>query len=140
DVIQEFYGAPLIAISDAQASSLPQANWQSTIYHGLPLTPERFNSSPHNYLAFLGRISPEKRLDSAINIAIQAGIPLKIAAKIGEDDRAYFHDVIQPMLNHPLIEFIGEIDESQKPDLLGNALAPLFMVDWPEPFGPATIE
>lgn len=140
DVIQEFYGAPLIAISDAQASSLPQANWQSTIYHGLPLTPERFNSSPHNYLAFLGRISPEKRLDSAINIAIQAGIPLKIAAKIGEDDRAYFHDVIRPMLGHPLIEFIGEISESQKPDFLGNALALLFMVDWPEPFGLAMIE
>ncbi len=140
EVIREFYGAPLIAISDNQASFLPQGNWQSTIYHGLPLNPERFNPTPQNYVAFLGRVSPEKRLDSAINVAIQAGIPLKIAAKVGDEDLAYFHEVIEPMLDHPLIEFIGEISESQKPDFLGNALALLFMVDWPEPFGLAMIE
>lgn len=139
-IVDAFYDCPLVAISDSQASPLPRANWIATIYHGLPLHPEHFNPTPQNYLAFLGRISPEKRVDSAIQIAKQAGIPLKIAAKIGDEDRAYFHNVIQPMLDHPLIEFVGEISEAQKPDFLGNALALLFMVDWPEPFGLAMIE
>jgi glycosyltransferase involved in cell wall biosynthesis len=115
-------------------------NWVGTVYHGLPRNLLKFTSEPGNYLAFLGRMSPEKRPDLAIEIARRSGIPLKIAAKIDRTDRAYFETVIKPMLSNPGVEFIGEIKDSQKQQFLSGALALLFPVDWPEPFGLVMIE
>ncbi len=137
---QEYAEVPLVSISDAQRIHLPQANWAATIHHGLP--PELYTFQPHpsSYLLFLGRISPEKRPDSAIRVACRAGVPLRIAAKVDKADREYFETTIRPLLGHPLIEFIGEADEQQKRVLLGDALALLFPIDWPEPFGLVMIE
>jgi len=131
-----------ISISDAQRQFQPGINWAATVYHGLPLDLSPFQSSqaPAPFLLFLGRISPEKRPDSAIRIACQAGLPLRIAAKVDPVDLAYFETTIRPLLNHPLIEFIGEVNEEQKRALLGDALALLFPIDWPEPFGLVMIE
>jgi len=137
---REFSEISLASISDAQREPLPWVNWQATVHHGIPRDLFRFREQPGNYLAFLGRTSPEKRLDAAIKIAIRAGIPLKIAAKVDKADREYFQTSIKPLLDHPLIEFIGEIGEEQKNDFLGNALALLFPIDWPEPFGLVMIE
>jgi len=132
---------PLISISNDQRRPLPWANWQSTVYHGLPLDLHRYNHpAKGNYLAFLGRISPEKRLDRAIEIATRAGMKLKIAAKIDAVDREYFHQIIEPLLANPLVECIGEIADRDKQDFLGNAYALLFPIDWPEPFGLVIIE
>jgi glycosyltransferase involved in cell wall biosynthesis len=129
-----------VSISNAQRLPLPWINWQATIYHGLPVDLYEFDERPRNYLAFLGRISPEKRVDRAIEISRRAGIELKIAAKVDSVDREYFREEISPLLKHPLVEFIGEISESDKGDFLGNAQALLFPIDWPEPFGLAMIE
>jgi glycosyltransferase involved in cell wall biosynthesis len=131
---------PLVSISDAQRAHLPFANWVGTVHHGL--TPERFRFSakPSGYLAFLGRISPEKGPDRAIAIAKRLGLPLKMAAKVGEADEAYFRSVIAPLLDHPLIDFIGEIGEAEKSAFLGGAEALLFPIAWPEPFGLVMIE
>lgn len=139
-VYRHFPQMPLVSISDDQRRPMPPVNWRATIHHGLP--PALYPFSPHGdgYLAFLGRIAPEKRPDRAIAIAKQSGVPLKIAAKVDRADREYFECKIAPLLDHPLIEFIGEIDDSQKPDFLGNALALLFPIDWPEPFGLVMIE
>jgi glycosyltransferase involved in cell wall biosynthesis len=117
-------------------------NWATTVYHGLPLDLYPFHSSqaPPPFLLFLGRISPEKRPDSAIRIACQTGLPLRIAAKVDPVDQAYFETTIRPLLDHPLIEFMGEVNETQKRVLLGDALALLFPIDWPEPFGLVMIE
>jgi glycosyltransferase involved in cell wall biosynthesis len=132
---------PLVSISNAQRRPMPlDANWLATIPHGLPPRVCPFNPDGGGYLAFLGRISPEKRPDRAIEIAKQAGIPLKIAAKVDAADLAYFKAQIEPLLDHPLIEFIGEIGETQKSEFLGKARALLFPIDWPEPFGLVMIE
>ncbi|MEW5746400.1 MAG: glycosyltransferase family 4 protein [Nitrospirota bacterium] len=137
---REFSDIPLISISDAQRKPLSWANWQATVYHGLPNGLYRLNESPGSYLVFIGRISPEKGLELAVEVAKQADIPLKIAAKVGKADEAYYKEAIRPLLNHPLIEFLGEVGEREKQELLGNALAFLFPIDWPEPFGLAVIE
>jgi glycosyltransferase involved in cell wall biosynthesis len=137
---RQFADMPVVSISDAQRDPLPWLNWQGTVYHGLPLDLYRLYPEPGGYLAFLGRISPEKRVDRAIKIAIELGQPLRIAAKVSKADREYFEVEIRPLLAHPLIEFIGEIGEAEKNEFLGNARALLFPVDWPEPFGLAVIE
>ncbi len=137
---QEFSDVPLISISDAQRQPLPMANWISTIHHGLPETLLEFHPDPEPYLAFLGRISPEKRVDRAIAIATALGWKLRIAAKIDPADVEYFERDIQPLLANPLVEFIGEIDERQKNTFLGRARALVFPIDWPEPFGLVMIE
>jgi glycosyltransferase involved in cell wall biosynthesis len=131
---------PLVSISDAQRTYLPFANWVGTVYHGLDPSMFRFNSAGGGYLAFLGRMSPEKRPDRAIAIARRLGMPLKMAAKVDSPDVAYFHEKIEPLLDDPLVEFIGEIGEAQKSDFLGRATALLFPIDWPEPFGLVMIE
>ena len=140
-IFEQFKTRPLISISDAQRKPLPWANWVSTVHHGVPNDHLKFNPKGGKYLAFLGRIAPEKRPDIAIEVARKAGIPLKIAAKVDEVDRAYFKNTIEPLINAaPGVEFIGEINESQKSEFLGNALALLFTIDWPEPFGLVMIE
>lgn len=137
-----FSDVPLVAISNSQRSQLPMANFVATIYHGL--RPDRVPFTPEpkgGYLAFLGRISPEKRPDRAIEIAQRTGMPLKIAAKVDRADRGYWEDVIRPMLVDNLnVEYIGEISDREKPEFLGNAAALLFPIDWPEPFGIVMIE
>jgi len=130
----------LVSISKAQRKPLSWANWVGNVYHGLPANQLHLHREPGKYLAFLGRISPEKRVDRAIKIALQAGMPLKIAAKIDRVDRPYYETEIKPLLNNPNIELIGEIGEQQKDDFLGNAYAYLFPIDWPEPFGLTMIE
>ncbi|AMB86580.1 glycosyl transferase [Pseudomonas agarici] len=140
-IFNRFSQVPVVSISNSQRLPLQQANWLSTIYHGLPenlLQP--IPGSRPGYLAFLGRISPEKRLDKAIRIAEQAGLPLKVAAKIDNVDRAYYEAVIKPLMSLPHVEYVGEINESEKNAFLGNALALLFPIDWPEPFGLVMIE
>jgi glycosyltransferase involved in cell wall biosynthesis len=137
---REFRDMPVISISNAQREPLPFANWQGTVYHGLPLDLYTFRPEPGRYLAFLGRISPEKRLDRAIRIALRTGLELKIAAKVDRVDKEYFESVIKPLLKEPGIEYLGEIGEGEKDEFLGNALALLFPIDWPEPFGLVMIE
>lgn len=139
-VYQTFRDMPLVSISDAQRRPLPNANWLSTVHHGMPGSLISYSERPRTYLAFLGRISPEKRPDRAIQIAIAAGLPLRLAAKIDAVDREYFDQTIRPYLDHPLIEFVGEINDAQKEDFLGGAKALLFPIDWPEPFGLVMIE
>ncbi len=136
----EFDDVPLISISSSQRSPIPHVNWQGTVYHGLPLSLYSHSEGPGSYLAFLGRISPEKRLDRAIEIAGRTGIPLRIAAKVDKADEEYFYKEIKPRLNHRDVIFLGEIGEDQKEHFLGNALALLFPIDWPEPFGLVMIE
>ena len=136
----EFSDMPLASISNAQREPLPRANWRATVYHGLPEDLYRFRRTPGSYLAFIGRISPEKRVDRAIEIAKRGGFPLRIAAKVDRADELYFESVIEPMLRHPLIEYIGEIGENEKDAFLGDAYALLFPIDWPEPFGLVMIE
>ena len=131
---------PLISISNDQRKPLPQANYIATIHHGIPPDLHRPSFEQGNYLAFLGRISPEKRPDRAIKIARAAGIPLKIAAKVDKVDEDYFRNEILPLIDGPGVEFIGEINERQKTKFLGEAGALLFPVDWPEPFGLVMIE
>jgi glycosyltransferase involved in cell wall biosynthesis len=136
----EFPELPFISVSDAQRAPLPRQNWVATVHHGLPSLELSFHPEPGSYLAFLGRISPEKRVDRAIEIAKACNAPLKIAAKVDPADREYFAATIEPLLSHPLVEFIGEIGESEKGDFLGHARALLFPIDWPEPFGLVMIE
>jgi glycosyltransferase involved in cell wall biosynthesis len=145
--LKPFYAAfpdiPLVSISNSQRRPLPRhINWVGNVPHGLPRDLLPFNAdSKGNYLAFLGRISPEKRPDRAIDIALRAGMPLKIAAKIDKVDRAYWTEAIAPKIAaHASVEFVGEINERQKADFLGNASALLFPIDWPEPFGLVMIE
>jgi glycosyltransferase involved in cell wall biosynthesis len=137
---QEFAEVPVISISDAQRQPLSWLNWQGTVYHGLPEDLYRFHETPGTYLAFLGRISPEKRVDRAVEIAKGIGMELKIAAKVDAVDRAYFERTVAPLLEEPLVEYIGEIGDSEKDAFLGNAYALLFPIDWPEPFGLVMIE
>lgn len=136
----EYADMPVVSISDEQRRPQPLANWQATVYHGLPADTYRFNPDPGSYLAFLGRMSKEKRVDRAIAIAEKVGMPLKIAAKIDPNDREYFESRVAPLLDHPLVEFVGEISSSEKSDFLGDARALLFPIDWPEPFGLVMVE
>lgn len=137
---QEFHEIPLISISDAQRKPFPNANWISTVYHGLPNDLYKFTETPSRYLSFVGRISPEKRVDRAIKLAIRTEIPIKIAAKIDKTDEEYYLAKIKPLMKHSLVEYVGEISEEEKSRFLGNSLAMLFLVNWPEPFGLAMIE
>jgi glycosyltransferase involved in cell wall biosynthesis len=135
-----FPNEPQVSISDAQRTPLAFANWAGTVYHGLPADLYQLQPGPGRYLAFLGRISPEKRVDRAIEIAQRLDMPLKIAAKVATFDQPYFEQQIKPLFADPRIEFIGEIGEAEKQDFLGKASALLFPVDWPEPFGLVMIE
>ena len=139
-VFREFADMPLVSISDAQRRPLPWANWEATIHHGLPAHLYAYHSQHQGYLAFLGRISPEKRPDHAIEVAKRTGLPLRIAAKVDPADLQYYRSEIEPLLDHPLIEFIGEISDAEKNDFVGNALALVCPYDWPEPFGLVLIE
>jgi glycosyltransferase involved in cell wall biosynthesis len=141
EVYRRWTNYPLVSISDDQRKPISFANWIGTVHHGLPSDSLTFHLRSEGYLAFLGRISPEKRPDRAIEIARRCGKRLKIAAKVDAADRAYWAEVIEPMIRHePLIEFIGEIGETEKSAFLGGADALLFPIDWPEPFGLVMIE
>jgi glycosyltransferase involved in cell wall biosynthesis len=137
-----FRGLPLVSISDAQREPLRalDLHWADTVYHGLPLSEYPFSASGGDYLAFLGRASPEKRPDLAITAAVRAGVPLKIGAKIDRVDEEYFERDVAPLLGHPLVEFLGEIGGEERVRLLRGARAVLFPIDWPEPFGLVLIE
>ena len=139
-VYKRFRDAALVSISDIQRTPLPGVNWVATVHHGMPRNLLRFNERRGSYLAFIGRISPEKGIDRAIEVALRSGVPLKIAAKVDVVDREYFEAVIKPLIKPPMIEYIGEIDDDQKNEFLGGALALMFSIDWPEPFGLAMIE
>jgi glycosyltransferase involved in cell wall biosynthesis len=131
---------PVVSISDAQRDPLPKLSWQGTVHHGLPKDHFTFHRSQGTYLAFLGRTSPEKGLDRAIEIAKAAGMPLKVAAKVDRVDQEYFDTCIRPLLDDSEVEFLGELGFPQKNDFLGNAAALLFPISWPEPFGLVMIE
>jgi glycosyltransferase involved in cell wall biosynthesis len=137
---RRFHDVPVVSISNSQRRPLPWLNWQGTVYHGL--TDDLYSFRPHagGYLAFLGRLSPEKRVDRAIDIARRCGVPLKIAAKVDAADKEYYARAVQGLLDRPGVEFIGEIGEREKAPFLGNAMALLFPIDWPEPFGMVMIE
>src|SRR5262245_5325137 len=136
----EFSDLPVVSVSDAQREPMPKQNWVGTVYHGLPNRELQFSAGAGTYLAFLGRISPEKRLDRAIAIAKACGVPLRIAAKVDPADQVYFEREIKSLLDDPLIEYLGEISEGDKAAFLGGAIALLFPIDWPEPFGLVMIE
>jgi glycosyltransferase involved in cell wall biosynthesis len=136
----EFSDMPLVSISDAQRTPLPQANWLATVYHGLAIGAEHFNPHPEDYLVFVGRISREKRPDRAVAIAKALGSKLKIAAKVDPADRDYYEREIAHLFQSPLVEDKGELDEASKLDLIGRARALLMPIDWPEPFGLVAIE
>jgi glycosyltransferase involved in cell wall biosynthesis len=137
---RRFNQMPLVSISHAQREPVGEVNWVGNVYHGLPADLHVPSEEHGKYLAFLGRISPEKRPDRAIRIALKAGMPLKIAAKVDRADREYFETQIKPLLKNPRIEYIGEITDAEKTAFLGNAYAYLFPIDWPEPFGLTMIE
>ena len=140
-IYREYADMPVVSISNAQRVPLPNANWQGTVYHGLPdLYAFHPNSGSGSYLAYLGRICPEKRPDHAIEIAKRVGMPLRIAAKVDPVDQEYFETQIAPELDHPLVEYLGEITDAEKCDFLGKAAAVLCPYDWPEPFGIVLIE
>ncbi|HTP67443.1 MAG TPA: glycosyltransferase family 4 protein [Dongiaceae bacterium] len=136
---QQFDRLPLVSISQSQRQPLGRVQWIGNVYHGLPVNSFRLNPRGGDYLAFLGRISPEKRPDRAIEIAQKAGMKLKIAAKVDKADVDYF-ETIRPLIEQPHVEFVGEIQETEKQEFLGNAYAYLFPIDWPEPFGLTMIE
>ena len=137
---RHFCDMPLISISNSQRSPLPWLPWQGTVYHGLPLDLYSFSPKADDYFVFVGRISPEKRVDRAIKVAQHAGRRLYIAAKVDKVDEAYFDECIKPLLGDPLIEYLGELGEEEKHSLLQGATALLFLIDWPEPFGLVVIE
>jgi len=139
-LMQEYQNLPLVSISAAQRKPIPDCRWQATVHHGLPRRLFHLQEATDGYLAFLGRISPEKRVDRAIEIATRLQTPLRIAAKVDTADKVYFREQIEPLLDNPLVDFIGEIGESEKQDFLGRAQALLFPIDWPEPFGLVMIE
>ena len=139
-LFREFNDMRLVSISDAQRDPMPWASWLATVHHGIPGDLHRPRYSSGDYLAFLGRISPEKRVDRAIEIARRARMPLRVAAKIDDADRTYFESEISDLLANSDVEFVGEIGEQDKSEFLGNAAALLFPIDWPEPFGLVMIE
>ena len=136
----EFPDQPVVSISDDQRRPLPWLNWQGTVYHGLPEDLIPFREAPGDYLAFLGRVSPEKRVDRAVEIARRSGMKLKIAAKIDKADEKYFHEEIEELFCDPAVEYLGELGGADKRRFLGGAKALLFPIDWPEPFGLVMIE
>jgi glycosyltransferase involved in cell wall biosynthesis len=136
----EFKDCGLVSISNNQRTPVPGANWIETVYHGLPPGLYAPSETPENYLVYIGRISREKKVEAAIDIAIQAELPLKIAAKIDKLDQSYFEQEIKPLLDHPLVEYVGEVDDAEKNKLIASALAFLHPIDWPEPFGLSMIE
>ncbi|MGE5477018.1 MAG: glycosyltransferase family 4 protein [Bacteroidales bacterium] len=137
---REFDDVPLVSISDAQRRPIPWARWVATVHHGLPVDLLQPTLQPGSYLAFLGRFSHEKRFDRAVAIARACGLPLKVAAKADPEEGPYFEQVVRPLLDDPLVEWVGEIGEDGKAAFLGGALAHLFPIDWPEPFGVVMIE
>jgi len=137
---EEYQDMPVVSISDSQRQPLPNARWHRTIYHGLPVDLYAPGDGDGGYLLFLGRISPEKRVDRAIDVATRAGMKLKIAAKISDVDVPYFKEHIEPLLQQSNVEFIGEVGESEKGELIAGARALLFLIDWREPFGLVMIE
>lgn len=137
---RQFSAVPLISISHSQRAPLPAVNWIDTVYHGLPAELYSFSAAAGSYFAFLGRLSPDKRVDRAIEIAERCGMPLYIGAKIDEADEAYFNERIKPLLAKPGVNYLGEIGEEEKRELLQHAKALLFPIDWPEPFGLVMIE
>lgn len=139
-VYRMFPEVPVVSISNAHRAPLPDLNWRATIYHGFPETCMQLEDGEPEYLAFLGRISPEKRADRAIEIAVRANLPLVIAAKVDAADKEYFDEEISPRLDHPLVRFIGEVGDAEKRELFRKAHALLFPIDWPEPFGLAMVE
>ena len=139
-IYDTFDDVPVVSISDSQRRPLPQANYVATIQHGIPERRLLPGFGGGGYLAFLGRISPEKAPDAAIRIGQKAGMPVRLAAKVDKVDREYFEQIIKPMLNTPGVEFIGEISDDQKSEFLGNAAGMLFPIAWQEPFGLAMIE
>jgi glycosyltransferase involved in cell wall biosynthesis len=139
-VFSTFPAVPVVSISNAQRRPAPNAHWISTVHHGMPEGLLEPTPSDPSYLAFLGRISPEKRVDRAIHIAERCGLPLKIAAKVDPADHDYFEEMIRPLLAKPHVEFIGEISDAQKSEFLSGALALIVPIDWPEPFGLVMIE
>jgi glycosyltransferase involved in cell wall biosynthesis len=139
-IFEEFPEMPVVSISHAQRRPLGWVNWQDTVYHGLPPDLYTFHPHPGQYLAFLGRISPEKRPDHAIALAKAVGMPIRIAAKVDPSDRDYFTTQIEPLLDHPLVEYVGEINDDEKNDFIGDAYALVCPYDWPEPFGLVLIE
>lgn len=140
-IYRAFPKMPFVSISDHQRIPMPAStNWLATVHHGLPPDLIPFNPAEGKYLAFLGRICPDKRLDRAIDIAKRVGLPLKVAAKVDPYDVKYFREVIEPLLDDPAIEFVGEVGDAGKAEFLGNASALLFPIDWPEPFGLVMIE
>ena len=141
-VYRQFRTVPLVSISNAQRTPLDPLDmrWAGTVYHGLPVERYAFAPADRGYLAFLGRLAPEKQPELAIEVARRVGLPLKIAAKVDAVDQEYFDRVVAPLLDDPLVEFLGEIGEEDKPAFLGGARALLFPIDWPEPFGLVTIE
>lgn len=145
----EFQDTPVVSISEAQREPVPNANWVATIHHGIEVGAFAFNPNPEGYLAFLGRISRDKGVDTAIHVARQAGLPLKIAAREPltiegdantDDDRLHYEDVIQPLLRESGVEFVGEVGGREKDEFLGKASALLFPIRWPEPFGLVMVE
>ncbi len=139
-LFRHFHDVPVVSISDNQRTPLPEANWQDTVYHGLPADLYAFQEKPGDYFAFIGRISYEKRVDRAIDIARQCDVPIYIGAKIDKADEPYFNERIKPLLRHPLVQFVGEVNQQEKRELLEHARALLFPIDWPEPFGLVMIE
>jgi len=139
-MFEEYAEMPVVSISNAQRTPLPGANWLGTVYHGIPKDLYSFHPGPGSYLAFLGRISPEKCPDHAIELAKRVGMPLRIAAKVDPADQDYFKRKIERLLEHPLIEYVGEITDGEKNDFLGDAAALVCPYDWPEPFGVVLIE
>ena len=137
---RHFDDLPLISISDAQRAPMPPVNWLATVRHGLPKNLLSFSSRPQDHFAFLGRISPEKRLDRAIHIAKELGVKLKVAAKVDKADVEYFNSHIKHLMSDPMVEYVGEIGDAEKSEFLGSARALLFPIDWPEPFGLVMIE
>lgn len=129
-----------VSISDSQRRDIPDMHWVATVHHGVDVQSFDFYPTAGDYLCFVGRISPEKGADRAIEVAKRAGIKLKIAAKVDPKDEKYFHTEIEPLLNHPLVEWLGQVDEQRKRELMGNALALILPIDWPEPFGMVFIE
>jgi glycosyltransferase involved in cell wall biosynthesis len=141
-LFEEFRDVPLVSISKDQRRPLPEANWAGTVHHGLPRDSFTFRGDRGEYLVYLGRMSREKRVDRAIEVARRSRIPLRIAAKVYPEEQAYFNDMLAPLIRDaaPLVEFVGEIGDRERDDLLGHASALLFPIEWPEPFGLVMIE
>jgi glycosyltransferase involved in cell wall biosynthesis len=140
-LFREFSHAPLVSISDDQRKPVPDANWLATVYHGMPAGLHTFRDAPGTYLAFLGRLSPEKGIEAAVEIAGRAGLPLRVAAKIYPEERTYYESVVEPLFRaSSWVEFVGEVGGRAKDDFLGRAYALLFPIAWDEPFGLVMIE